>query len=824
MALSSHIPGPMGAILQDLKVGLRSLWRSSGFATIALLTIAVGIGANAAVFSFIDSVVLKPLPYPEPERIVRVWERLPDGAWNGVSTLNFLDWQQQGKPFLTLSALTWDSPAFTGFGEPVQLNGMKVSAHYLDMLGVRPALGRTFVDGEDTPGRDHVAVITSALWKSKLGSAPDVLGKTLILDGEPNTVVGVLPATPTWDAGWPQIFRPLAFTPGNRTRDFHWLWVMGRLKPGVTFDQAKSQMTTLAITMAHDYPSSNKGWGVAMQPLTEAFVNNDTINSLYVLMAAVGMVLLIACANLANLTLARSVTREREAAIRAALGASRGRLLRQFLTESLLLAGIGGLLGIAGSYFGILAMKAVMPTNWLNNEADPSLDGRVVLFALALTLVTGLVFGLVPAIRAARPDLSAAIKQGGGVGASSGGSGHRLRSILVVTEVALATLLLGGSGLLIRSFIELQRVDVGFDATNVVTASFPVSAKVYPTGAELNSYLDRVRERLAALPGVRAVAFTSRLPMQGWGWGMAFQIVGDKQVDIANRPDCFVKMVSPTYFQALGMRMVKGRPLSEHDVKGSAPSIVINQSMATKFFKDKDPIGRHILVQEIVYGKREMGPEIPWEVVGIVADEKIGRAADDSLNSPGYYVTAAQCPQEGESLIVTGSLAPAAFERSIAAAIREVNSSQVLQDVKTLESIKADSLSNDRLRFALLAIFAGVALILAALGLYGVLAYSVVQRTREIGIRTALGATKSNILGMILRSGMGMTGLGLIIGIAGAVGLAKWLSSLLYHVPAYDPVTLSLVALVLLVTAAIACLLPALRAVRVNPIIALKAD
>ena len=813
----------MGEFLQDLRFGFRSLRRSRGFAAIALLTIAIGIGANAAIFSFIDSVVLKPLPYPEPERIVRVYEKLPTGSWNSISTLNFLDWQKYGKAFQYLAAENWEGPTLTGSGEPEQVGGERVSAHYFDIMGVRPALGRTFVDGEDEAGRDRIVVLTNAFWKSHFGGAADVLGKTLVLDGQPDQVIGVLPAGHPWDTSWPKVYRPLSFAASNRTRDFHWLEAIGRLKPGVSLDQARAQMTTLAISIARDYPASNKGWGIVLQPFVESYVGGDTKQSLYVLMAAVGMVLLIACANLANLTLARGITRDREAAIRSALGAGRGRLLRQFLTESLLLSAMGGILGIAGAYFGILGMKAAMPSGWLNAEANPALDGRVVLFAAALTLVTGLIFGLVPALRASRPNLSASIKQGG-IGSSSGRSGNRLRGTLVVAEVALATILLGGAGLLIRSFIAMQQVDTGFDATNVVTARFPTPRGHYPTGEAYNAYLDQVRGRLAALPGVRAVAFTSSLPMEGWGYGMPFQIVGEKQIDMSNRPDCFVKMVSPTYFKSIGMKLLKGRQLSEQDVKGAQPSIVINQSMATKFFKDKDPIGRQVSVQELVFGKTQLGAEIPWTVVGIVADEKIGRLGDDNLNSPGYYVTNAQCPVDYTSLVVTGSLAPAAFESSISKAVHEVNPDQVLDDLKTLEAIKTESTRDDRLRSALLSIFAGVALILSALGLYGVIAYSVVQRKREIGIRTALGATGGDIFAMILRSGLLLTAIGLGIGIAGAIGLAQWLSSLLFNVHGYDPVTLSLVSLVLLVTAVVACLVPARQAVRVNPIIALKAD
>jgi putative ABC transport system permease protein len=813
----------MTELLQDLRFGFRSLRRSPGFAIIALLTIAIGIGANAAIFSFIDSVVLKPLPYPEPDRIIRLFEKRPDQGWNGISALNFLDWQKRGKPFRYLAAVNWNAPTLTGMAEPVQVNGMKVSAHYFDILGLRAELGRTFVEGEDELGHERVAVLTHTFWKSQFGGDTTIIGRTITLDGQPYTVIGVLPAQVALDNGWPKLFRPLAFEPGNLTRDFHWLSALGRLNTGVSLDQAKTQMTALAISIAHDYPESNKGWGIALQPLTEGYVDGNTKTSLYVLMAAVGMVLLIACANLANLTLARGVSREREAAIRAALGAGRGRLLRQFFTESLLLSAVGGLLGIAVAYFGILAMKAATPPYFLNPEAEPALDGRVVLFALGVTLLTGIIFGLAPALRASRPNLSQSIKQGG-IGSSSGKSGNALRSTLVIVEVALATVLLGGAGLLIRSFVQMGQVETGFTATNVVTAGFPIPQGHYKTAEEFTLYLDRMRDRLRTLPGVREAAFTSSLPMQGWGYGMPFQIVGQKVVDMAARPSCFVKMVSPSYFDALRMRMLKGRPLSDHDARGSVPSIVINESMAKKFFKDTDPIGKQISVQEIVYGKTQLGPEIPWEVVGIVADEKIGGLSGDNADNPGFYATNAQCPQEDQNLVVTGALPPAAFERSIATAIHELNKDQVLQDMKTLEKIKSDSLGSDRLRSGLLSVFAGVALILSALGLYGVIAYSVVQRTREIGIRTALGATAGNVLGMILRGGLLLTAIGLVIGIGGAIGLAQFLSSMLFNVHGYDPVTLGFVTVVLTLTAVIACLIPACRAMRVNPIIALKAE
>ncbi len=813
----------IGELLQDIKFGFRSLRKSPGFATVALLTIAIGIGANAAIFSFIDSVVLKPLPYPDPEGIVRVYEKPPTGGWGGVSALNFLDWQQKSRPFKYLAAFCMSSAILTGVDEPLQIPGMKVSVHYFDISATTAELGRTFVEGEDQPGRDRVAVLTHSLWVSRFVSDPDIVGKTLILDGEPHTVIGVLKAAPGLDNGWVKIWRPLAFVPGNKTRNFHWLGVLGRLNPGVTLGQAQAQMTALAISIAHDFPKSNKGWGIGLLPLTESYVDGGTTQSLYVLMAAVGMVLLIACANLANLTLSRGVSREREAAIRAALGAGRGRLLRQFLTESLLLSGAGGALGILAAYFGIAGMKAATPPNWLNAEAVPMLDGRVVLFALGLTVVTGLVFGLVPALRASRPDLNRSIKQGG-IGSSSGRSGNKLRSVLVVVEVALATVLLGGAGFLIRSFVKMQHVDTGFDATNVVTAWFPIPQERYPNAAAFNAYLRRVQERVKTLPEVREAAFTSSLPMEGWGYSMPFQIVGAKAVDMANRPSCFVKMISPSYFNAIGMKMVKGRPLNERDVTGSTPAIVINQSMAKKYFDGVDPIGKQVSVQEIVFGKTQLGPEIPWEVVGVVADEKIGGLGQPNDENPGYYVSDEQAAQFQQAIVVRGNLPPSSFQLSVNKAVHEVNKDQVLDDMKTLETVKAQSLSNDRLRSSLLSLFAAVALVLAAIGLYGVIAYSVVQRTQEIGIRSALGASSGDILRMVLGSGLTLTGIGLLVGIAGAIAMSHFLASLLVNVHGYDPVTLGSVAATLIATATIACLIPARRAVRVNPIIALRIE
>jgi putative ABC transport system permease protein len=580
-------------------------------------------------------------------------------------------------------------------------------------------------------------------------------------------------------------------------------------------------MDALAIRIAHDYPKSNKGWGIGIDAFSAIMVGGDLKQSLYVLSGAVGMVLLIACANLANLTLARGISREREVAIRAALGAGRARLIRQFLTESLLLSVTGGVLGLGVAYGGLAAVKAKIPDGTIPPNLQVVMDGRVLLFVLGLSVVTGVLFGIVPAFKATRPDLTNSIKQGG-LGTSPAQSSRRFRGALVVAEVALAFVLLAGSGLLIRSFFRMQSVDTGFDSTNVVTANLPIAERRFKTAAEFKLYLQQLTDAISAVPGVRDVAMTSALPLEGWGYGMPFQIVGAKPLDAANRPDCFFKMVGSSYFKALGVRLTSGRFLSEHDVKGAPPVAVLNAAMVKKFFPGENPIGKRILVEEIAFGETKLGPEIPWEVVGVVADEKVNGLGGDNDDSPGMYVTTDQSPQTYQALVVRGKTESTLLQRSIRDAIRGVNRDQVVDSMKTLDQIKVESVAGERFRSLLMGIFASVALLLAAIGLYGVISYSVVQRTREIGIRAALGAHPGNIRSLILRSAMTLTGLGLVLGVAGALILAQFLSSMLFNVGKYDPVTLACVALILTAVALLACLIPARRAMRVNPIIALR--
>ena len=796
------------------------MFKSPGFAIVALATIGIGIGANAAIFSIVDGVLLKPSVFKEVDRMVQVLEKPPGGGRNGISTLNYLDWEKQNTVFEYIAAQRWGTVSLTGVETPVQVPCEQVRAHFFDVFQGSARIGRTFAPGEDEVGKDHVAVISNSFWVSQFGSDPGVVGRKMILDGEPYNIIGVM--TPgTFDLTATKIWRPLSFPPGNMTRDFHWFGAWALLKRGVSLHQAQTQMDALAIRIAHDYPKSNKGWGVGLDSFSSIVVGDYLRQSLYVLAGAVGMVLLIACANLANLTLARGISREREVAIRAAMGAGRWRLVRQFLTESLLLSVAGGALGLLLAYAGLGVMKTTMPDGTIPPNLQVMMDGRVLLFVVGLSVFTGIIFGIVPALKATRPDLTNPIKQGG-LGASPGQSSRRFRGALVVAEVALAFILLAGAGLLIRSFFRMQAVETGFDSTNVVTADLPISDRRFHSATEFKLYVQQVTDAVAAVPGVRDVAFTSALPLEGWGYGMPFQIAGAKALDVANRPDCFFKMVGSKYFHTLGIRLTRGRLLDEHDVKGAPPAAVINETMAKKYFANDNPVGKRILVEEIAFAQTKLGPEIPWEVVGVVADEKVGGLGSDNKYSPGMYVTTDQSPQTYQSMVVRGQTNSTLLQRSIRDAIHGVYKDQVVANMKTLEQIKHESVAGERFRSILMGIFAAVALILAAIGLYGVISYSVVQRTREIGIRAALGANPGNIRGLVLRSAMTLTVIGLLVGVAGALSLAQFLSSLLFNTGKYDPATLAAVAAVLMLVAILACLIPARRAMKVNPIVALR--
>jgi putative ABC transport system permease protein len=793
--------------------------KAPAFSAVAVLTLALGIGANTAIFSFVDAALLKPLPYEHPERILQIWEKPPGGGNNVVSAMNFLDWQHQTTSVEAMTASTGGSLTLTGQGEPVLLRAGRVSAGYFEVFAVKPFLGRTFAPDEDTPGKDHVVVLSHRLWAAQFGSDPGIVGKSLTLNGEPYTVIGVMPARSAFDRSFNQLWRPLAFRASERTRNFHWLAVVARLKPGVTLEAARSELDGIGARIAVDYPDSNKGWGVSTLRYMDVVVGQQLQRSLYVLLAAVGMLLLIGCANVANLVLARGTAREREVAVRSALGAGRGRLVRQFLAENILLAIVGGVLGIALGYGLMMWLKFMLPPFYLPAAINVEMDLRVLAFTFALAVTTGVVFGLAPALSATKLDLAGAMKEGGR-GAAGDSGRRRLRSVLVVVEVALAFILLTGGGLLVRSFFQMMQVELGFNPINVLTLRLPIANDRFHEPSQLSTYVRQTVDRIKAVPGVMGAASTDSLPLEGFSNGMPFLIAGRDQVDRANRQACGFKMVHADYFRVLGIHVIKGRGLTDRDVKGTPPVAVINQSFVKRFMADKDPIGQHLLIQDIIPGQPQLGPEIPWEIVGVIADERTSSL--EGTVRPGVYVPIEQSPSTSVSVVVRSAVEPATLSRAITEAVHEVDRNQVVTDIRTLEEMKNTSAASTRLRTTLLAVFASLALLLSAIGIYGVISYTVAQRTHELGVRAALGAPAKALVGMVVRNGMSLTVIGLILGFAGAISLTRLLGTLLFGVGPRDPLTLGGSAAILAAVALLACYVPARRAARMDPLVALR--
>jgi putative ABC transport system permease protein len=807
------------ALLQDVRYAGRTLSKSPGFSAIALLTLALGIGANSAIFSFVDGLLLKPLPYANADRIVRVLEKPPRGERNGISTLNFLDWQKDNQVFDFMAAQSGGSATLTGVSDPVQLRGARVSAHYFDIFGIQPALGRTFRPGEDQPGQDKVVILSHVLWVNQFGADPSIVERTILLDNEPYTVIGVLPEGGAFDRAFTQLWRPLAFEPSNMTRNFHWLVSFARLKEGVSLEQARANMNAIGARIEKDFPDSNKSWGVVTERYADTLIGPELRTGLLVLMTATGLVLLIGCANLANLALARGVSREREIAVRASLGAGRWRLVQQFLTENVLLSVCGGVLGIGIGYGMMKWLQLLVPPFSFAREAAITMDVRVLLFALAISVFTGVLFGLAPAWQATSPDLAGSLKDGGR-GTSGAASRKWLRDTLIVAEVALAFVLLVGSGLMMRSFFRLLNVDTGLESTNVLTIGIPVATARFPDPARVNLYFREIRAAVEAVPGVRETALSCAPPLQGTCYGMPMQVASRAVVDRANRQGGFYKVVSPSYFSALGLKMLQGRALSDRDVKNAPPVLVVNERLAKREFPNESAVGQRLLIQEIIPGQTGLGPDIAWEIVGVVRDEKVQGMADD--RSAGVYVSNEQSPVYSMTLSVRANTDPLPLQKSISAAIHSVDKDQALNDIRTVEQIKDLSMTANRLQSTLLGIFGTVALALAGIGIYGVISYSVAQRTHEIGVRAALGAGAGNLMRLVLGRGLLLTLIGLVIGLAGALGLTRLMATILYGVGARDPVTMISVAAILATVAATACYVPARRATKVDPIVALR--
>ena len=800
-------------MLNDFRYALRQLIKAPSFTIVAIVTLALGIGACTAIFSVVNTVLLRPLDYPDPDRIMVIREtQLPQFPEFSVSPPNYIYWEKQTKSYEYLAAYGGAALNLTGEGEPQRLVGVKGTAHYFDVYGVKPILGRMLLPEEDAVGKNHVVVLSYGFWQRVFGGARDVVGHSVQLNGEPYQIVGVAPSG-FGVASKVDVWTPMAFKPeetANDARGGHYINVVGRLKPGVTFEQAKAELEVIAAQLAVQYPDPQKGWGIFMMPMQDYLVR-DVRAVLYTLLGAVGCVLLIACANLANLLLARATARHREISIRAALGAGRGRLIRQLLTESVVLAVCGGIAGVFLAKWGLDALLALAPTN-LPRSGEIRLDPGILLFSLGLSIFTGLLFGSAPAWLAARADVNEALKQGTR-GSTEGGARGRLRSALVVVEVTLALVLLGGAGLLARSFMQLAHVDPGFIPENATVLRLSLPQKKYAQPEQQNAFADSLLEHVKNLPGVQAVGITHSMPLVG-DYVLGFNIEGRPAIAPADLPNTNYYAVTPDYFRAMGIRLVRGRVFTPQDDAKAPRVAIINETMARQFFPNEDPIGKRINITN--------GPDTWRQIIGIVGDIK--QYGVDKATSAQSYEPLAQVPFSSLNVVIRTKGSPAGLLGALRPAVYAVDKDQPVGLIRPLEEIVADSISRQRFAMTLLTVFSAVALVIAAVGIYGVMAYNVVQRTGEFGIRMALGAQQGDVLRLVLVQGGKLIGIGLAVGLLATLAASRAMGSMLFNTSAYDPITLATITVVLAAVALVACFFPANRATKVNPIEALRAE
>jgi putative ABC transport system permease protein len=802
----------MQTLWQDLRYGARMLLKQPGFTLIAVLTLALGIGANAAIFTVVNSVLLRPLPFREPERLVMIREtKLPQFPEFSVSPGNFLGWKNQNTVFERLVAFTGVTLNLVGASDPEQLRGMKVTDGFFAMLGVQPQVGREFLPEEDQPGRNNVVILSHGLWQRRFAGEPKILNQTLLLSGQSYTVIGVMPATFRFGGPDLDLWTPMAFTSQQaQNHGGHFLAAIGQLKPGVTVEQARTEMLAIAGRLAAQHPAANTGWSVKLMPLLE-FAVRSIKPALLVLLGAVAFVLLIACANVANLLLARAAGRQKEIAIRTALGAGRARIVRQLLTESALLALVGGAVGWLLAKWGMDLLLKLAPQD-LPRMSDVSLDGRALAFTAAITLLTGVIFGLVPAVHASKPNLNETMKDAGR-GSTEGGRRQLVRSTLVVLEVASALVLLVGAGLLAKSFWRLQKVDPGFDPDNALTVSVALPRSKYPEENRQVAFFQQLLEKVKAFPGVQAAGASNSMPLGG-DFVLAFIVQGRPPLPPGAGQSTNFYAVSADYFKAMGIPLRRGRLFTERDTNDSPHVAIINETMAQKMFPDEDPIGKRI-----TFNTRQNNPDW-YEIVGIVGDVK--QYGLDQATTMQTYEPHTQQTYPAMTLVVRTAGDPTDFTAAIRNAVLQLDQEQPISNVRTLAQFLSTSFAQQQFSMLLLGVFAAVALVLAAVGIYGVLSYAVAQRTHEIGIRMALGAGQREVLKLVVGHGMLLTLLGVAAGLAAAFALTRLMKTLLFGVSANDPMTFSLIALLLLIVALLACWIPARRATKVDPMIALR--
>jgi putative ABC transport system permease protein len=799
----------METLLRDIRYGIRSLLKRPGFTIVALIALALGIGANTAIFSLVNAVLLRSLPYAQPDRLVWVWGNIRNGGNHAsVSPLDFLDYRKENTTFEQFAAsLSVPLPVnLTGSGEPERLTGAAVTGNYFQALGVQPALGRTFVLDNEITGRDQVTVLSYGLWQKQFGGDPNIVNKTVTLDGKTCLVLGVMPK----DFSVPQpaeLWVPMTFDvkPQMKQRKAHFLRPIGRLKPGVTIAQAQADTDAIARRLEELYPETDKSWNLRLVSLQEQVVGNVK-PTLFILFGAVGFVLLIACANVANLLLVRAATREREIALRTALGAGRFRIVRQMITESVLLALLGGTLGTLLAVWGVDLLVTLSADN-LPPTTQVRIDATVLGFTLLISLLTGVLFGLAPALRTMKLNLSESLKEGGRSG-SEGAQRNRTRSVLVVIESAVAVVLLIGAGLLIRSLVELKNTHPGFDAHNLLTMRVDLTEQKYPTPEKTAQFFRELETRIGSLPGVESMGTVSELPLSGQPNDMPYTVEGRPPVASDEVYDDDFRRVNQNYFATLRIPLLRGRNFTAQEVSQSAKVVIISELLSSQVFPNEEPLGKRLVLG--------MGNQA-FEIIGVVGDirhRSLERKPAAAMYLPTY--------DGWLNVVIRTKGDPLAITAAVRKEVQAIDPDQPIAAVKTMDQWLGTAVAAPRYRTSLLGLFAALALVLAATGIYGVMSYSVTQRTHEIGVRMALGARQLDVLKLVVRQGMVLVLIGVGLGLAGAVALTRVLASLLFGVTAKDPLTFVAVATLLALVAFVACYIPARRATKVDPLVALR--
>jgi putative ABC transport system permease protein len=806
----------MAGVREDIKFGFRTLLKSPAFSAAAIVVLALGIGANTAIFSVIYAVLIKPLPFEEPSRLVQIWHVPPPKQFPGITQFsvspgNYLDWEAQSHAFDGMAVFRPSRVNLTGVGRPEAITITRVSANFFSVLRAQAKVGRTIAADEAQPGRNAVAVLSEPFWRTHFAADPAILGKTIQLDAEPHTVIGVMPVKFRYPAISDPAFQikawvPLGWTDEDRAvRGNHNYWVVGRLKPGVDVKQAQAELTTISARLEKLYPADDAGWGAIAIPLREE-LTGEVRPILLVLLGAVAFVLFIACSNVANLLLAKNLARQKEIAIRTALGATRARVLQQILTETVLLAVAGGLLGVIVAHFGVTLIVSFLAQR-LPRATEIGVDGWVLAFTIVISIASGLLAGLIPALSLSKTDPHEGLKQGGRT--DSDGGSHRARKVLIVSEVALSLILLVGAGLTIRSLWKLRALDPGFDSSNVLTVSLALPETKYMKPDQQLSFFNQAIEKVRHLPGVISVGGNDTLPVSGGGSVQPVAIEGRAEALMAHQPEVNVRVITPGYFETMRIPIKQGRAFSDLDISAKRRVIVISESMANRFWPNENPIGKRLALT--FRSKDEMR-----EIVGVVNDVKEYDLETSDSNAT-LYAPIGQDENPGLTLAIRTSVEPKSLVSAVEGAVHEIDSELPLMDVITMDELLAESTSHRRFGMLLLTVFAGLALLLASIGIYSVLSYTVRRRFKEIGIRMALGAQVNDIVRIVLLEGMRPMFVGIGIGLVGALLLGSVLSKIVFGISPADPATIASVSLILASVAICACMIPAYRAARIDP-------